>query len=76
VGAEHHPLVALTRQPREQVARPGFRRPGGIVLTDLEPERAQLGGNRVRHLALLARGATDLAQTNESLVKPLHDPTG
>ncbi len=76
VSAEHHPLVALTRQPREQVAGAGFRRPGGVVLAHLEPKRAQLGGNRVRHLALLARGATDLAETNERLVQSLHGPTG
>ena len=72
VGAEHHPAIALARQPRDDVARPRFRRPGGIVLAHLEAERAQLGDDRVRHLALLAGRAADLAEPNKRLVKPLH----
>ncbi len=35
VGAEHHPLVALSLQPRQQVAGPGFSRPSGFVLAHL-----------------------------------------
>ena len=32
VRAEHHVLVALPRHPRQQVSRPRFGRPGGVVL--------------------------------------------
>ena len=60
-------LVALPRQPREQVPRPGFGRPGGVVLAHLEPQRPQLGRERVGDLALLAGRAADLAEPDEGL---------
>ncbi len=71
VGAEHHPLLAAARQPREQVAGARFGRPGGVVLAHLEAQRPQLGGDRVGDLALLARRAADLAEPDERLVQAL-----
>ncbi len=55
---------------------PACGRPGGVVLADLEPERAQLGGDRVGDLTLLAGRAADLAEPDEGLVQSLHGPTG
>ena len=60
----------LPGQPGQQVARPGFGRAGGVVLADLEPERPQLGGDRVGDLALLPGRAADLAEPDERLVQP------
>ncbi len=67
MGAEHHPLIAGPRQPRQQVPGAGFRRPGGVVLAHLEPERPQLRRGGVGHLALLPRRAADLAKASERL---------
>ncbi len=79
VGAEHHPLVALARQPRQQVSGARFGRPGGVVLGDLHPQRSQLGGDGVGDLALLAGRAADLAEPREGLEEsgvPLHGTQG
>ena len=62
----------LPGQPRQEVPGPGFGRPGGVVLAHLEPERPQLGRDRVGDLALLPCRAADLAQSDEPLVEPLH----
>jgi hypothetical protein len=69
VGAEHHPLIALPGQARQQVPGAGAGRAGGLVLADLEPERPQLGGDGIGDLALLSGRAADLAEPDEGLVQ-------
>ena len=60
------------REPGEHVARIRARLGAAVVLLDLlEPERAQLGDHRIRHRALVARRALDLAETGELGEEPL-----
>ena len=77
--AEHHVLVALPGDPRQQVPRPRFSGPGRVVLLDLQPERPQFGRQRVGDLALLPGRRADLAEPRKGVVEPLvprHRATG
>ncbi len=69
--AEHHVLVALPGDPRQQISSSGFRGPGGVVLGDLQPHRPQFGRQGVGDLALLTGRAADLAKPDEGVVEPL-----
>ena len=76
VGAEHRPTIGAAGQAGDDVPGARFGRPGGVVLAHLEPQRPQLGEDRVGDLALLPGRAADLAESNERLVKPVHGGTG
>jgi hypothetical protein len=66
VGAEHDRARALgTGDAGEQVAGVGAGVGRGPVLLDVEVEPAQLGGEGIRHGALAAGGALDLAEADE-----------
>ncbi len=76
VGAEHRPAVGAARQPRDDVPGACFRRPGSVVLAHIQPQRPQLGEDRVGDLALLPGRAADLAEPDKGLMKPVHGGTG
>ncbi len=63
----------LPGQAGDDVAGPGFGRPGRVVLAHLQAESAQFGEQRVGDLALLPGRTADLAEPDERLVQPLHD---
>ena len=61
-------IVRAPLGPRDRASRlpgVGARLPGRVVLLDVQPELAEVGAHRVRHRALAARRALDLAEPDE-----------
>jgi hypothetical protein len=69
MGGQHQPALVAPRQPRQQVPGPRLRRPGRVVLAELEAELAQLGGDHVRHGPLVPGGTRRLTEPDEAVVK-------
>jgi hypothetical protein len=71
MGEEGHPPALATRNPRDQVARPGAGGRRGAILDHLDAERAQLGRDVIGDRPLLACRARDLAQPHEAIEQAL-----
>ena len=59
--------VQPSRQPAQQVARVGVDPGPGVVLLDLEAQRAQLGGDAIGDRALVSRWTGDRAELREEI---------
>ena len=71
MGEERHRPSPAPGNRRDQVARAGPRRPGGVVLADLDAELGQLGAGVVRIARSSPVRLGDLAVPHEPLEQPL-----